>query len=254
MWRGDYLFLLHNLVLKDFRTRYRNMSLGVLWSVVNPLIMMTVLTFVWTRIVPVTASPKYPVVVLCGLVPFNFFTMAWASSTSSLIDNANIIKRVPIPREVMPLATVLGNCVHLLIQIGLLLTFTLAAGLGVSRHWVWLPVLWVMEIMFVCGLSWITAALNVYVRDTRYVVESVNVILFWLVPIFYSDGRVPERYREIYHLNPVAALTDALRYILLDRTPPPWSILWKLAFSASIMFVLGYFVFRKLKHGFYDYL
>jgi len=255
MWNGDYSFLLSNLVKKDFKVRYRNMSLGIFWSLLNPLVTTAVLTFVFTQI-RVFANPKpyYPVFVLCGLVPFNFFTMAWSSSTSSLIDNAGIIKRVPIPREVIPIATVLGNGVHLLIQIGLLLSFTLAFGLGINRYWLWLPVLWALEVVFVCGLALISAAVNVYIRDTRYVVESATVVLFWLVPIFYDIAIVPEQYAEIYGYNPVAALIVASRNILLDGISPPMSILWKLAASSCFMLVVGLVLFRKLREGFYDYL
>lgn len=255
-WGGDYAFLFENLILKDFRIRYRNMSLGILWSLINPLVMMTVLALIFGRVLGGSDphNQPFPVFILCGLVPFNFFVGALMTGATSIVDNAGLIKRVLVPREVVPVAAVLSNCVHLLIQIALLLVMTVAFGLRPNRYWLWLPVIWALYVAFVCGLALGSSAINVYIRDTRYVLESFTTVLFWLVPIFYSFSIIPQKYRDIYQFNPVAALVFAMRNILIDGIAPPRSLVENLLIAASVAVGLGLLIFRRLKIRFYEHI
>jgi len=253
MWRGDYRFLLKNLILKDFRIRYRNMSLGMFWSLLNPLVMLAVYSFVFTKIFH---SPvrHFSLFILCGILPFNFFATAWMTGTVSLVENAGLIKRVPVPREIVPVASVLSNVLHLVIQMGLLVGFVLTAGLTVNLYWLYLPLIWSLELVFVCGCALLFSAINVYIRDTRYFVESSTLVLFWLVPIFYSFSAVPQRFKDLYQYNPIAALVLAMRDIVLEAKAPSDVLILKLTLVSFLALFAGLFVFRRLKPRFFDYL
>ena len=253
-WGGDLLFLLENLVLKDFRVRYRKMSLGILWSLINPLVMMGVLTFVFANVFGNKQTTAYPVFILCGLIPYNFYAGAVISGTTSILDSAGMVKRVPVPREIVPVASVLSNCVHLLIQFALLAVFAAFWHLPPSVSWLWLPVVWTLYIVFVCGLALGASALNVFIRDTRYVVESSNLVLFWLVPIFYDFTIIPPKYRDVYRFNPIAALVMAMRNILIDHHAPAPSLVRNMVIAAVVTLALGAAIFRHLKPRFYEHL
>ena len=144
MWNGEYNFVLQNLILKDFRIRYRNMSLGVFWSLLNPLVMMGVLTFVFT-LSPAPAGAEFSAVPALRPGAVQLLHHRLDLGTTSVVDNASLIKRVPFPREIMPMASVLSNTLHLLIQIALLLSLALWYGKGINIHWLWLPVVWVLR-------------------------------------------------------------------------------------------------------------
>jgi ABC-type polysaccharide/polyol phosphate export permease len=254
VWTGDYRFLLRNLVAKDFKIRYRNMSLGMFWSLLNPLVMLAIYMFVFTKIFKAPSIPHFPLYILSGVIPFNFFTLAWVTGTTSLVDNSGLIKRVPVPREIVPFASVLSNCLHLGLQLGLLLVAVVLSGLGVNIYWFWLPLIWAIGIIFIFGISLITAGLHVYLRDTRYIVESVCLIAFWFVPIFYLISFVPDQYKSLYVLNPIAALIIAMRSVLLDGQAPATSLMLKFTLIALGTLGTGMWVFRQMKSRFYDYL
>jgi ABC-type polysaccharide/polyol phosphate export permease len=137
---------------------------------------------------------------------------------------------------------------------GLLVGFVLTAGLSVNIYWLYLPLLWGLELVFVCGCALLFSAINVYIRDTRYFVESATLVLFWLVPIFYSFSAVPQRFKDLYQYNPIAALVLAMRDIVLDAKAPSDVLMMKLTFVSILALGAGVLVFRRLKPRFFDYL
>jgi len=251
---GNLLFVVSSLVMRDFKVRYRNMSLGVLWSLANPLIMMMVLTFVFIHVFPNTSVKSFPVFFLTGLVPFNFFSAAWSAGTVSICANAGFVKRVRMRRELIPLSAVLAQSIHFFIQIGLLMILAFFMGLQVTIHWLWIPPIALLELMSVSGIALLCSTSDVYLRDTRYIVDSAVTVLFWLTPIFYPADLIPARYRLLYELNPVASTVICLRNILLDiKRPAPPMLVTSLVVSL-VLFGLGVNVFGRFKDRFGDYL
>jgi lipopolysaccharide transport system permease protein len=247
-------FLLENLVLKDFRIRYRNMSLGILWSVANPLLMMGLLTFVFTCVYPNRSISDFALFVLCALVPYHFYSLALSAGTTSLWDNEALVKRSQCPPRIFPIAAVLSNCLHFPIQISLLLGLVLLFGYRFNRYWPLLAVAWLMEVLFMCGLTLITAALDVFYRDIRYLAEASGMVMFWLVPVFYSLEMVPHRYHLLFIVNPIAAVALADRAVLLHGQAPAVPLMVTLSAISLGVFLLGLRAFSRLERNLADYL
>ena len=250
--QSDTLFILRVLIAKDFKIRYRNMSLGVFWSLVNPLVMMTVLTFVFTQLMP-SGRDQFALFVLVGLLPYNFFTLAWQAGTTSIIDNSSLVNKMPFQRALLPVSVVFANSIHYLIQFGLLLLAT-SIFVGVNRYWLWLPIIVLAQIVFVCGIALTTSALDVFIRDIRYVVESACLVLFWMLPIFYGFEAIGPKWAWLYEINPLAAVILIMRAILLDGAAPMPTTVFKLLSVTLIVLGIGLGTFLRLQRRFSDYL
>jgi len=258
-----YRELLFTLVVRDLKVRYRNSVLGVLWSLGNPLLMMAVFTLVFTVMTPSNIE-KFPIFVLCGLLPWNFFSASVIGSIRSIVDNAPLIRKVYFPREVLPLSVVLSNMVNFLIALSVLFAFILAFQMPITPWALLLPVVILVQVLFTCGIALILATVNVFYRDTQVIMEVAMLAWFFLTPIFYPIDILPRNYhlgeitidvwRWMYMLNPMASLIATYRVILYGNgfggAPPALDFFSRTTLTALGVLVLGILVFFRYKRLF----
>lgn len=255
----DYKDLIWTLSVKELKVQYRNSFLGFLWSLLNPLLMMLIFSFVFTNVLKFGIK-DFPVFLLCGLLPWNFFNAALISATGSIVANGPLIKKVYFPREILPLSTVLANLFNFLLSLIVLFIFLIFYG---YHFWVWLiilPFIIIIETLCITGLALLLAGLNVYFRDIQYIVSVALMALFYATPIIYTFDRVQSSYwmtrfpwlMTIYNLNPMTPIVNAYRSILFQiKLPSLTSVLYALGIT-TIVLVLGFVVFRRLEPAFAD--
>lgn len=258
--------LLLDLVWKDLRVRYRYTAIGFLWALLQPLALMLILTFVFTGVfegrLPVAAdsTEDFAVMILCGLVFWQFFASALSGATRSIVDNQNLIKKVHFPREVLPLAAVLNPLVNLGIGLLLLLAIHLFRGGTPSLAWCWFAPLLLVEVCLATGLGLLCAAGQVRFQDVGYLVEIGLLFGFYASPVFYplqfvlQSDRLPAWSKQLYLCNPMAGLLTGARAILFDHTLPALGLLaWPLL-CAIFLLLLGGIAFRRSAPTFSDHL
>jgi len=221
-----YRFVLANLVGKDLKAMYRNMALGFLWSLLNPLVLVVVLSLVWT--IFMGAGRDFPSLVLVALIPWNFFSYCLTGCSGAIRNNVSLIKKVSFPRQILPVSIILTHLVHFAIQsllIVLVLVLFPPPGKVLGLQLLWLPVLVALEIGLVVGSGLLVAGLNVLYRDVQYITDSLLTILFWASPVLWSAG--PESgladwgwLRYAYFLNPLAGILEGFRDVLYFGRPP----------------------------------
>jgi len=218
----QYRELLRNLVLKDLKIKYRDSAIGFLWSLVNPLLLILVYSFVFSHILKVGIA-NFSFFLLIGILPWNFFAQSLMMSTGSILDNGGLIRKVAVPMEVFPVATVLFNLAQFALALVVFLPMTLFF-FDVAMGWVtlWFFPLLILHLLFTIGLSFMISTATVFYRDVRHFIEIALMLLFWLTPIIYDVKTIPESLRAAIFLNPQTFFILTYQDILYHQTAPDW--------------------------------
>ncbi len=249
----EYRELLYFLIWRDVKVRYKQTALGAAWAVIQPFFMMVVFSLFFGKLagIPSDGIP-YPVFAFCALLPWQLFAHALTESSNSLVANERLITKVYFPRLVVPLAAVLGGLVDFAIAFVILLAMMIYFGIVPGWQVVTLPAFILLAVMTALAVGLWLSALNVKYRDVRYTMNFL--IQFWLfaTPVAYPSSLIPEQWRWLYGLNPMAGVVEGFRWALLGKTDPPGALLGVSIAVVILLLVGGLYYFRKMEQEFAD--
>lgn len=252
--------LINQLVKRDVAQRYKGSFLGILWSFVTPLVMLSIYTFffgfVFNNRWGGTVSDnkfEFAMVLFCGLIVFNFFSEVLTKSPTLIISNTNLVKKVIFPLEILTIVSMRSALIHTINSIVILIIGIAFIG---SLHWtiILLPIVMLPIILFATGLSWFLSSLGVYVRDISQFIGLAMQALMFLSPIFYPISIIPANLRFFYYINPITYVVEDMRRILMWGQLPDWKFTFIGIVLGSLFFLAGFIWFRKTKGGFSDVL
>jgi lipopolysaccharide transport system permease protein len=248
-----YRELLAFQAMRDIKVRYQQTILGAAWAVLQPVTQMVVFSVFFGSLLGVGSDGvPYPVFAFAALLPWQLFAFALTQSSNSLVDNQHLITKVYFPRLIVPLASVIAGlvdfCIAFAILIGLMLWYGITPTWAVAT----LPLFVLLVIAAALSAGLWLSALNVQFRDVRYTLPFLTQILFFLTPIVYPSSKIPEAYRWIVGLNPMAGVVEGFRWALLGNVPPPGPMLGVSVAMTAALLVGGLFYFRRMERGFAD--
>ncbi len=260
IWR--YRDLLMQLIRRNLYVKYQGAALGLFWSVLQPLLMLSVYTFVFTFVftskfgAPGVSqrTGSFAIIMFCGMSIFTMFSEGVNSCSTLLISNVNLVKKVIFPLELLPVAQVVSAFIFGLINFVLLFIGCCFFLDGLSWTMLLLPLTLFPLLLFSCGIGFFVASLGVYVRDLPHLIGIVLQILFFMTPIFYPISAIPGKFRIFLYVNPLCELIEETRMFFLYGQVPNWfyvCLVWCLSVTA---FQLGLVWFVKTKKGFADVL
>lgn len=249
----QYRDLFYFLVWRDVKGQYAQSVLGVGWAIIQPLFNMVVFTIVFGRLAQVDSDGvPYAIFSYTALVPWTYFSSALIASGTSLVSSANVLTKVYFPRLIVPIVPVLAKLVDFaiafVILIGMMLWFRVTPTTGVLL----LPLLVVLMMLTASGVGMWLTALSVQYRDIKYGLNFGVQLLMYAAPVVYPASRVPEQYRLLYGLNPMAGVIEGFRSALLNTVPMPWDFIVVGTVSAVIITISGLVYFRYMERVFAD--
>lgn len=251
LWR--YRDLLRSLIQRDLRVKYKGSVLGIGWSLAHPLVVAAVYTVAFRYILKVPID-NFALFLLSGMLPWTAFTASLAQSTGSIVDNAGLVRKVAFPRMVLPLGAIGSQFAQFGFMYGALLVGAIVAGPGLAPSLLSVPVIAVLQLAFTAGLGLVLATLHVHFRDTRHLLDVAVQVWFWLTPIVYTVALIPERFRPLVYLNPMAAFVEGYHAAVVDGRWPAASLVAVLVVVAGLSLGVGMVVFSGAEKRFAEHV
>ncbi|MBZ0154770.1 MAG: ABC transporter permease [Alphaproteobacteria bacterium] len=249
----EYRELLYFLVWRDIKVRYKQTVLGASWAIVQPFFTMVVFSVIFGAVVKIPSDGiPYPIFSYAALVPWTFFAGGLGRAAHSLVGNSNLIRKVYFPRLAIPIAAVLSGVVDFVLAFVMLVGMMLFYGIVPTANVVWLPLLLVLAFVSALGLSLWLSAMNVQFRDVGHATGFLIQLWFYATPVTYPASLLPEPWRIVYGINPMAGVVEGFRWALLGTDTSPGPMLIGSSLAALFLLVSGLYYFRRFEKTFAD--
>ena len=249
----EYRELLYFLVWRDIKVRYKQTALGAAWAIIQPFFSMVVFSIFFGKLAKMPSDGiPYPIFAFSALVPWTFFANGLAQSANSLVDSANLIRKVYFPRLTIPIANVLSGLVDFTIAFVVLLGMMFWYGVVPTGRIVWLPLFLLLALVTALAVGLWLSVLNVEYRDVRYTIPFLTQFWMYATPVVYPSSLLSEPWRTIYGLNPMVGVIEGFRWALLGTKTAPGPMIAVSAGAALILLIGGAYYFRRMEKTFAD--
>jgi len=256
---ANFSFLFRQLLGRELASRYRTTSLGAIWLILQPLLMLGVYTLVFggifkTRWAGASTTADFALVLFAGLIVFNFFSEVLVAAPSIVVGQPNYVKKVVFPVEIIPIVRVAAAFITAIVSLIILLVVATAIGQAPSLNALYAPLIILEMSPMLLGLAWLVSALGVYLRDIAQFVGIVASMMLFLSPIFFPTSSIPKAMRAMIDFNPLVTPMEQLRAVTVQHGSPDFSLLGQHFLLSMVFAVFGFYVFRRLSRGFADVL